>query len=198
VSRAIPFLASSIALSHPLTFSLTIVSRLLIVLDMGQTSDYHKAYAAAKQELTDLLRSQEQISKRLVVVRQSIQTLATLCENEGIEVDPSDEASALLEDSTLADEIRTVLSAHYGVFYRPNAIKDELQRLGHDLSQYSNPQSTIHMVLKRMRQSRDVEEKTKEGKLVYAMSSPLDRFKRAHKARLNALADVVRPKTKRD
>ncbi len=190
---------------------------------MKQTSDYRRAYEAAKQELTDLLSQQEQVGKRLVVVRQSIQTLATLCESEGIDVDPSDEADALIQDSSLSDEIRIILSAHFGMFFMVSGVKDELQRLGHDLSQYKNPQSTIQMVLKRMVQSGDVEEKkTDEGKYAYAMVTPrwmetarqaiarnkpetaLNRFKQAHDVRAkrktlgrsmaDGLASIVAPR----
>jgi len=149
------------------------------------SSDYKRAYESARKELADLLLEQEKIDKRLVIVRKSLQTFAELCANEGIEIDPSAEAAYLLEHSTLADDIRAILNAHHGLFYRPSAIKDELQRLGHDLSQYGNSQSTIHMVLKRMVQSGDVEEKKDgEGKLSYAMASARERFIRLHKAKL--------------
>ena len=140
---------------------------------MSQTSDYRKAYEAAKRELTDLLSQQEQVGKRLVVVRQSIQTLATLCENAGIDVDPSDEAAALLDSSTLADEIRVFLTANYLTWFRPGQIKNELERLGRDLSQYKNPQATIHMVLKRMAESEEVQEGTDgDGKTIYMKPRP--------------------------
>jgi hypothetical protein len=140
---------------------------------MAQSSDYRRAYDAAKKELTDLLSEQERIGKRLVVVRQSLNTLATLCESEGIEVDASDEADALLEGSTLADEIRVVLSAHYNAWLRPGEVKSELLRLGRDLTQYKNPQATIHMVLKRMTESKEIQENTNDqGKTVYMKRHP--------------------------
>jgi hypothetical protein len=149
---------------------------------MAPSSDYKKAYDSAKQELADLLREQERIEKRLVLVRKSLQTFAELCENEGIEIEPSAEASYLLEESTLAGEIRTLLAANYNVYCRPSWIKDQLERLGHDLSKYANAQSTIQMVLKRMVESRTVIEQTDpEGKAVYAMAHPL------HKLRANLL-----------
>ena len=130
---------------------------------MTQTSDYRRAYDAAKKELAELLAQQEQIGKRLVIVRQTIQTLAVICESEGVDVDPSDEAAGMLESSTLADEIRAVLAAKYGVRLRPHEIKSELERLGCDLSEYKNPQATIHMVLKRMAESKEIEEETDSG-----------------------------------
>ncbi len=140
---------------------------------MQQTSDYRKAYEAAKKELTHLLSEQERIGKRLVIVRQSIQTLATLCESEGVKVDPSQEAAILLEHSTLADEIRAVLAANHEVWLRPHQVKSQLERLGRDLSQYTNPQATIHMVLKRMAESNEIREKAdSEGKTVYMKPAP--------------------------
>jgi len=168
-SLAIPFLASAIALSHPLKFILTPLSRLLNLAFMTESSDYRKAYEAAKQELIDLLSQQERVEKRLVVVRQSIQTLAELCEGEGIDVDPSDEADALIDKSSLAEEIRTILQSQYPGWLRPSMVKQHLGRLGHDLSEYKNPQATIHMVLKRLVESGDVQETTTpdDGKKIY-------------------------------
>jgi hypothetical protein len=141
---------------------------------MTPSSDYKRAYDSAKQELADLLVQQERVEQRLIVVRKNVQSLAEICANEGIEIEPSEEAVSLLEDSALADEIRILLAAHFGVFFRVSWIRDELQRLGHDLSRYSNPQSTIQMVLKRMVQSGDVEEKksVEDGKYAYAMVTP--------------------------
>jgi hypothetical protein len=137
------------------------------------TSDYDRAYEAAKRELADLLFQQEMIGKRLVLVRQTIQTLAILCESEGIKVDRSDEAAMLLEHTTFADEIRAVLSANHGTWMRPHQIKGELERLGCDLTQYKNPQATIHMVLKRIAESREIEQGSdSEGKTVYMMPEP--------------------------
>jgi hypothetical protein len=168
-----PFLASAINLSHPLKLFLTSLSRLLIVLSMAKTSDYRRAYEAAKGELADLLFQQEMIGKRLVLVRQMIQTLAIVCEAEGVEIDLSDEAAILLEQTTLADEIRAVLAANHEVWLRPHQVKSELERLGHDLAKYKNPQATIHMVLKRIAESGGVEEKADDtGKTVYMMPTP--------------------------
>ena len=48
-------------------------------------------------------------------------------------------------------------------------VKSHLEKLGHDLTQYKNPQATIHMVLKRMAESSDVQEETTpdDGKKMY-------------------------------
>jgi hypothetical protein len=161
-------------LSHLLKYFLTIVSRLLIVLNMAPSTDYQKAYESAKQELADLLAKQQEVERRMVLVRQSLQTLAGLCESEGVQFNPSAEASYLLEQSSLADEIRTVLKAASPDFLRPNQVKCALERLGHDLTEYQNSQATIHMVLKRMAESGEVQENTdsQDGKKTYRLVGP--------------------------
>src|ERR1700740_634951 len=136
---------------------------------MTNSTEYQKAYDSAKQELADLLSKQQEAERRIVLLRQSLQTLAGLCESEGVEFSPSREASYLLEQSTLADEIRTILKAASPEFLRPRHIKFALERLGHDLTEYQNPQATIHMVLKRMAESGEVQEKAlpHDGKKTY-------------------------------
>jgi hypothetical protein len=137
---------------------------------MTLSTDYVKAYEAAKQELDDLLNKQREIEKRMVVVRKSLETLAALCENEGgLRIEESAMASYLLENTTLADEIRAILKAAWPGYLRPNVVKANLVSLGHDLSRYQNPQATIHMVLKRMAESGEVQEGTipEDGKKAY-------------------------------
>jgi hypothetical protein len=135
----------------------------------NETSDYRHAYTRAKKELQSLLNVQQQTEKRLLVVRKSLETLKELCATEGINIEPSEEAASLIEYSTLADEIRTILKAHPGVGLRPHQLKEELTKLGHDLSQYQNPQATIHMILKRMVISKEVKEEISfmSGKQTY-------------------------------
>src|SRR5439155_9971856 len=169
------------------------------MVDMAESSsDYRKAYETVKRELADLLSQQEYIEKRLVVVRQSIRTLQSLCESEGVAIRPSPEAITLLEEYLLADEIRNVLKARYPCALRPHEIKGELERLGHDLSSYQNPQATIHMVLKRMTESesrKEVEEQTSEesGKKAYRWIRRFPRLKlRANNARTRVFLAKVR------
>src|ERR1039457_2792182 len=139
-SLRIPLVASAMALSHPLNFSLDYVARLLIlVLDgMNESSDYRKAYETAKRELSGLIANQERLEKRKVSLRKTIETLAALCESEGVEIEPSPEADYLRMHSTLSDEIRNVLKAHYPAALQPLQVKKELEALGHDLGKYSN------------------------------------------------------------
>jgi hypothetical protein len=134
-----------------------------------ETSDYRRAYAKAQREFQELLEKQENTEKRLLIVRKSMETLRELCESEGVAIEPSEEAADMLEHSTLADEIRNILKARHPAWLRPNEVKAELVKLGHDLSGYQNPQATIHMILKRMVESREVEEQisTENEKKIY-------------------------------
>ena len=107
----------------------------------------------------DLLAQQEKLEKRIVIVRQNIQNLAALCENMGVTITPSEEAKYLLENASMADEIADVLRAEYPEWLRPSDIKRRLVDLGHDMDAYTNSLATIHMILKRQKESRRVRER---------------------------------------
>jgi hypothetical protein len=141
---------------------------------VNPSTEYQNAYDSAKRELADLLTQRQETERRIVLVRQSLQTLASLCESEGVQIKPSAEASYLLEQSTMADEIRTLLKAAWPERVRPRHVKFALERLGHDLTKYQNPQATIHMVLKRMAESGELEELPipGEGKKTYRFKGP--------------------------
>jgi len=136
---------------------------------MAPTSDYRKVYEHARQELADLLQKQLETEQRIVVVRKSLETLAALCEDEGIEIETSVEAAYLLENTNLADEIRHILVGAWPGYLKPNRVKANLEQLGWDLRQYKNPQATIHMVMKRMAESGSVQEgiSPEDGKKLY-------------------------------
>ena len=141
---------------------------------MSPSTEYRNAYESAKQELAELLARRQETERRIVLVRQSLQTLAGLCASEGVELEPSTEASYLLENSTLADEIRGILKVAWPECVRPRHVKFALERLGHDLNKYQNPQATIHMVLKRIAESGEVEEIPfhHTGKKTYRYNGP--------------------------
>lgn len=142
---------------------------MLKLLDMAPTSDYRKAYEHARNELADLLQKQLETEQRIVVVRKSLETLAALCEDEGIEIETSVEAAYLLGNTNLADEIRHILVGAWPGYLKPNRVKANLEQLGWDLTKYRNPQATIHMVMKRMAESGTVQEgvSPEDGKKFY-------------------------------
>jgi hypothetical protein len=126
---------------------------------MADSSDYRRAYEAAQRELAELLQIQEGLEKRITLVRQNVQSLKELCESEDIKISPSLEAKYLLENSALPDEIAYILSARYPDELRPTDVRQQLERLGHDLSTYTNPMATIHMVLKRLTEAGRIRER---------------------------------------
>jgi chromosome segregation ATPase len=144
---------------------------------MDSSSKYREAYAQATRELAELVSNQEKLEKRKVELRKTIESLASLCESEEVKIEPSREAAGLLRVSRLADEVRAVLASVHPAWITPHRIKGELGRLGHDLSRYRNPQATIQMVLKRMVQSGDTQERVMEdGKTAYRHVSLMELF----------------------
>lgn len=145
---------------------------------MASSSDeYRKAYTRATLELAELVSNQEKLEKRKIQLRKTIESLAHLCESDDIKIEPSREAAGLLKISTLADEVRAVLASVHPAWLTPHRIKGELERLGHDLSRYKNPQSAIQMVLKRMAESEDTQGQVMEdGKTAYRHVSLAELF----------------------
>lgn len=140
----------------------------LISLVLMSAADYRNAYETAKIELADLIATQDKVARRIMLLRESLKMLGRLCESEEVVVEPSAEAEYLLAHSTLAQEIQGILQADYPGWQRPHEVKAKLERLGHDLGKYKNPQATIHMVLKRMVDSREAQEGIAEdGKQIY-------------------------------
>lgn len=140
---------------------------------MTDSSDYRKAYETAQRELADLLQIQEGLEKRIVLVRQNVQSLKELCESEEIKVPTSQEAEWLLLTSSLPDEIVNILRARYPDELRATDIRQQLERLGHDFSRYTNPLATIHMVIKRLLEANRVRERQHaQGFRIYQFRQP--------------------------
>lgn len=157
---------------------------------MVEPSQFKKFYDDSRKELADLLLQQAEVEKNLIRVRKDIAAWAVLCENNGIKIEPSAEAEYLLKTS-LADEIRNILTTNYDKEFRPNELKEELKRLGHDLAKYSNPQSAIHMVLKRMEESGEIKEREDgSGKATYLMEHPLRSALRGYRSLSKAAGDA--------
>lgn len=132
-------------------------------------SDYKRAYESAKQELAEMIATQDRVGKRIMTLRESLKALATLCESEEVQIEPSVEAAYLLENSNLNEEIQEILKSRWPEWQRPHEVKSQLEALGHDLTKYTNPQAAIQMVLKRLVESGSgaQENKGADGKQVY-------------------------------
>jgi hypothetical protein len=150
-------------------FFIGFISVLLILSGVSDTpSDYRQMYESAKRDLAALVEEQQRLERRKLKLRKTVEALAAQCENDNISIEPSEEALEALQ-SSMADEIRSILSSAYPNWIKPNAIKAELETLGHDLGMYTNPQASIQMVLKRMQSSDEVEEAAMpdDGKKAY-------------------------------
>ena len=135
---------------------------------MSSSIDYKRTYETAKQELADLIAAQDKLGKRIVVLREFLGAIGKLCESEEIEIEPSQEAAYLLENTALIDEIRAILRSRYPGWQRPHQVWKGLHELGRDLSEYANPQAAVHMVLKRLYESGEVQEASDaDGKKIY-------------------------------
>src|SRR5438270_4158058 len=121
-------------------------------------ADYLNRYEAAKLELDGLIRTQEKLAKKKVFLRKELEHLRSYLESEGVESGVISGVTPLIESTTLAQDIRTILRYRYPRALSPNVIKSELISLGRELSKYRNPQSTIQSVLKRMTETGDVVE----------------------------------------
>ena len=119
---------------------------------------------------------EKELEKRILVMRQSLQMLATLCGEEEIEIALSPDAAYFLEKSTLGDEIRSILIAQYPGWMRPNQVRETIENIGHDLKKYANPQATVHMILKRMVEAGEAQETTwpDDGKKIYRIPRHAD------------------------
>ena len=137
---------------------------------MDTPSDaYLKALEAAKRELVEVTAVQERLEKRKIALRKAIEVFSGLTagdEDSGFSVD----AVYLIENKALPDEIRNILKSLYPAWVTPNRIMTELKQMGRDLSKYSNPQSAIQTILKRMTESSDdptEEQAQADGKKAY-------------------------------
>ena len=61
--------------------------------------------------------------------------------------------------SALPDEIVNILKARYPDELRPVDVRQQLEKLGHDMDAYTNPLATIHMVLKRLVEANRIRER---------------------------------------
>jgi hypothetical protein len=134
-------------------------------------SDYQKAYEAAEKELTELLQLQEQIEKRILGLRQTVSSLGVLCKQEDVDFEPGTLAGTLIDRMGITYDVLAIVNgARMGL--TPTQVRDRLKEIGYDLTKYSNPLSTIHVVLNRLEESRKIRSRTLQGKKYYVRIIP--------------------------
>ena len=138
---------------------------------------YREAFEASMQELNTLLNEREELEsmlglldRRIEKLRQVAVGLGGIC-GEDVETIsgkwPEPAPDKALEVTGLTDAIRGVLSTHSEHYLSPIHIRDLLREMGFDTGKYRNVLASIHTVLKRLRNQRDVVDASHEGKVVY-------------------------------
>lgn len=134
---------------------------------MTEQETFVKAYEAAANQLESLLHEQERIEERILSLRKSMNALATLIS----QYDKKDEdfmsyaAGRLrnLVDTSLTDDIQRVIAASSDPLTAAE-IRQQLNELGGNLAEHSNPLATIYAILNRLTESGRAKETVKDGK----------------------------------
>jgi len=145
------------------------------------TSDadqYRAALDAAAREYEALTQQRKEIDRRLAQLAQTIGTLNGLC------------GFTPTVFWGLTDACRVVLKGA-GHPMTPLDVRDRLEAMGFDLSKYSSSIAAIHVVLKRLKEARELRfVELDSGKFAYEWQQAPARG--AHALNESALADLQR------
>ncbi len=142
---------------------------------MDQES-YKKMLASFRNELLEAQKIRAQIDVRIDFLGAIVKGLEGLSGEEIKKLEP-------LSDFGLTDAIREVLKCDFS-FLEPTEIRQELEARGFSLEHYANPMASIHVTLKRLLESGEVEPKIEKCKTRYrwkATRFPRYRLKRRFK-----------------
>jgi hypothetical protein len=142
---------------------------------------YREAYEQAAGELEALLQEQGRIEDRILALRKTMNSLATLIsQHEGKDKNFAEYANAHMReliDSTITDDIRRIVAASDQPFTTAD-IRDELNKLGGSLAEHSNPLATINAILNRLIEQGFVTETVKGGRKAWKRSNhPINQLK---------------------
>ena len=101
-------------------------------------ADYRQALETASREWERLAAQRAELDSRLADLQRTIASLMRLC---GFEPTVG---------FGLTDACRLILWRHRGEALSARRVKEELEILGRDLSNHSNPLASIHVTLKRL------------------------------------------------
>ena len=107
-------------------------------------TSYGDALADARQELDRLRALRFEVDLRIAKLERTISGLATLCGEPDI------------APQGLTDACRSVLQSTTAYQLTPIEVRDELKKMGFDLSRYENPLAVIHTTLKRLAEQGEV------------------------------------------
>ncbi|HBB95594.1 MAG TPA: hypothetical protein DC054_09395 [Blastocatellia bacterium] len=115
---------------------------------------HYKAYISLKNDRQRAHEELAQINDAIATITPKIIGLSAL-----VEVPEDSELSTFLfeiKTTGITDAIRSVLRSAGAVMLRPPVIKDQLIKMGLNLSGYQNPLAVIGSVLKRLEESGEV------------------------------------------
>ncbi len=137
--------------------------------------EYRVAYEKAASELEALLTQQERIERRIFSLRKTMNVLSTLIEEETGSSNLVDSFHAVTHrfvNSTLTRDIEKVVALSTNPL-TTSEVRDEINKLGNDLAEQSNPLATVNAILNRLGESGRVEETVKDGRKAWkALSGP--------------------------
>lgn len=123
-------------------------------------SPYESALEAAKAEYSDLLRQRQEMDQRIVRLKQTIDGLTALCEEETDEEEPVIEVSGGLAPSYkigLTDAIRSVFETSNGIILDAKKVRQKLDEMGFDMKKkYVQPMVPVHNTLKRLEEQQEL------------------------------------------
>lgn len=138
---------------------------------------YKQALEKALEELSDVMSQREELDSqreeldhRIIQLRKGVFGLTAIA---GIETDevakthPDLFPDLLNPDVGFTDAVRDVLKAHRSYHMSPIEVRNSLRIKGFDLSKYKNVLASIHTILKRLQESREVDVMAREGKSLY-------------------------------
>ena len=102
-------------------------------------------YCALQEKMGECLKEQQHLEKRIVGIRETIVALSNLLGEEFVEEDALG----------LTDAIRQAFKTAVGPM-APTDVRGRLEQLGYDISKYGNVMASVHSVLNRLVQRREV------------------------------------------
>lgn len=135
-------------------------------------NDYKLVRDKAKRELRAALQTRNRLDTELAKVLSRIVELSKAVEALNLLVGDGeqDEVTRMIEVSqmTLAEVVREVLRKS-DIHLTALEIHRELRRLGFQTADYTNPQASIHTMLKRLEESGQADRIIKDGKPAYRL-----------------------------
>jgi hypothetical protein len=139
---------------------------------MSLTS-YRRDLQACKRELADLLRQRQKIDERMARLQPLIGHLEGLCRELGDRA--AKEHATKVELTTGLTELARVTLQEAYIPLSTRELKQRMEAKGFDFSHYSNPLSSIHVVLRRLVKSRQVKVvPQKAGRKAYQWLTAID------------------------